>query len=164
MKDEDYKGIISQLEKELNSNCALTNNYGIILGSNIEEFVANTVLPQNLLEFITNRNNIETEIKNQQIISFILEFQRNHFVFTFRENFILISKVAININLAEFSKKADQSLKIINEKAKEAEMNKFSLFNFSKEISQIESTLKNDAVFNDQKYDIIKELIKFVSK
>lgn len=46
---------------------------------------------------------------------------------------------------------------------KESGIKDFSVFDFSKDIAKIESALKEED-FQTEKYEIIKELIKFISK
>lgn len=163
MNDEDYNQFISQLKNELNASTALANKYGIILASNLEEFKAGKVISQNLLEFILDREQIENEIKNESINSFILESLNFNYIFIIEDFFILICKLELNTNLANFSKKANLLLKLINDKEREMEVNTFSIYDFSKEISKIEVTL-NETKSNAKKYDIIKDLIKYISK
>ena len=57
---------------------------------------------------------------------------------------------ALTQKLSKSHKEQDQSIK------------KFSVFDFSKDIKKIESTLK-DEEFNKKKYSIIKDLINYIS-
>ena len=163
MNDEDYNQFISQLKNELSASSALANKYGIILASNLEEFKAGKVISQNLLELVLDREQIENEIKNESITSFILESLNFNYIFIIEDFFILICKLERNTNLADFSKKSNLLLKKINDKEREMEVNTFSIYDFSKEISKIEVTL-NETKSNAKKYDIIKDLIKYISK
>jgi len=165
MSQINYEVIISQLKKELNTDCAISNKYGIILSSNIKEFAKGSLIPQKILELISTRTSIAEDLKLNEISSFALETQEYNYLFTFSENLILISKVDLNINLAKFM----PSLRIFIEKLsigyKEQEdgFKQFSLFDFSKEIDKIESSLKKETI-NKDKYSIIKELVKYISK
>ena len=163
MIEKDYQNFIDQLRTELKAECAISNKYGIVLASNIDYFLTGKTIPQNMLELMVERQNIEKEIKNERLTSFILETQNFNYVFTFHENYILISKLPLNVNIAEFASKAYKHLKEINEKTKELDTNIFSTFDFSKDIAKIKIISENEK-FKPQRYKIIKDLIKFVSK
>ena len=53
-------------------------------------------------------------------------------------------------------------LKKLSESSKDEEIKEFSIFNFSKELSKIEETLKQEEI-KKEKYSIIKDLVKHVS-
>ncbi|MBD3227949.1 MAG: hypothetical protein GF329_07145, partial [Candidatus Lokiarchaeota archaeon] len=98
MIEIDYDEIISQLEKELNAQCAIANKYGIILGSAIKEFSKGNVIPQKILEVIANRQDIADVLSLDMITSFAIEAKEHNYLFTFSEELILISKLGLDIN------------------------------------------------------------------
>ncbi|MHA1490777.1 MAG: hypothetical protein ACTSRI_14105 [Promethearchaeota archaeon] len=162
MKQINFDQIISQLKSELNSQCAISNKYGIILASLIDEFAKGKVIPQRILELITSAKEIAAELNINRINSFALDAQEYHYLFTFSEELILISKLNLNINLAKFMPSISVFLKDLSESSKEQEIKDFSSFDFTKEISKIEATLKEEKV-KETKYSIIKDLIKYIS-
>ncbi|MCK4370800.1 MAG: hypothetical protein KAW03_07015, partial [Candidatus Lokiarchaeota archaeon] len=159
MNQVKYEEIISQLKSELNAECAIANKYGIILGSLIKEFGKGKVIPQGILSLISNSKEIANELNLNKINSFALEAQEYNYLFTFSEELILISKLDLNVNLAKFMPSISVFLKKLSVSVKEEEIKKFSLFDFSKEISKIEETLEREKVRKD-KYSIIKDLVK----
>ena len=163
MNQVKYEEIISQLKSELNAECAIANKYGIILGSLIKEFGKDKVIPQGILSLISNSKEIANELSLNKINSFALEAQEYNYLFTFSEDLILISKLDLNVNLAKFMPSISVFLKKLSLSVKEEEIKKFSLFDFSKEISKIEETLETEKVRKD-KYSIIKELVKYISR
>lgn len=162
MNQVKYEEIISQLKSELNAECAIANKYGIILGSLIKEFGKGKVIPQGILSLISNSKEIANELNLNKINSFALEAQEYNYLFTFSEELILISKLDLNVNLAKFMPSISVFLKKLSVSVKEEEIKKFSLFDFSKEISKIEETLEREKVRKD-KYSIIKDLVKHIS-
>ena len=162
MKQVKYEEIISQLKSELNAECAIANKYGIILGSLIKEFGKGKVIPQGILSLISNSKEIANELNLNKINSFALEAQEYNYLFTFSEELILISKLDLNVNLAKFMPSISVFLKKLSLSVKEEEIKKFSLFDFSKEVSKIEETLEREKVRKD-KYSIIKDLVKYIS-
>jgi midasin (ATPase involved in ribosome maturation) len=162
MKQINYEDIISQLKKEINSECAIANRYGIVLGSLIKEFAKGKVIPQRILSLISNSQNIAKELNLNQINSFAIEAQEYNYLFTFNEELILISKLNLNVNLAKFMPSIRVFLKTLSESTKDIEINEFSVFDFSKEINKIQETLKQDKD-KDKKYSIIKDLVKYIS-
>lgn len=162
MNQVKYEEIISQLKSELNAECAIANKYGIILGSLIKEFGKGKVIPQGILSLISNSKEISNELNLNKINSFALEAQEYNYLFTFSEELILISKLDLNVNLAKFMPSISVFLKKLSLSVKEEEIKKFSLFDFSKEISKIEETLEREKVRKD-KYSIIKDLVKHIS-
>ncbi len=162
MKQINFDQIISQLKSELNSQCAISNKYGIILASLIDEFAKGKVIPQKILELITSAKEIADELNINRINSFALEAQEYHYLLTFSEELILISKLDLNVNLAKFMPSISVFLKDLSKSSKEQEIKDFSVFDFSKEISKIEATLKKEKV-TETKYSIIKDLIKYIS-
>ncbi len=163
MNQVKYEEIISQLKSELNAECAIANKYGIILGSLIKEFGKDKVIPQGILSLISNSKEIANELNLNKINSFALEAQEYNYLFTFSEDLILISKLDLNVNLAKFMPSISVFLKKLSLSVKEEEIKKFSLFDFSKEVSKIEETLEGEKVRKD-KYSIIKDLVKYISK
>jgi len=163
MIETDYDEIISQLEKELNAQCAIANKYGIILGSAIKEFSKGKVIPQKILEVIANRQDIADVLSLDMITSFALEAKEHNYLFTFSEELILISKLGLDMNLAKFMPSIRMFLKNLSNKIIKREKPEFSTFDFSKEISQMEETLKEEKKRTD-KYSIVKDLIKYISE
>ena len=162
MNQVKYEEIISQLKSELNADCAIANKYGIILGSLIKEFGKDKVIPQGILSLISNSKEIANELNLNKINSFALEAQEYNYLFTFSEELILISKLDLNVNLAKFMPSISVFLKKLSLSVKEEEIKKFTLFDFSKEVSKIEETLEREKVRKD-KYSIIKDLVKHIS-
>ena len=162
MNQVKYEEIISQLKSELNAECAIANKYGIILGSLIKEFGKGKVIPQGILSLISNSKEIANELNLNKINSFALEAQEYNYLFTFSEELILISKLDLNVNLAKFMPSISVFLKKLSLSVKEEEIKKFSLFDFSKEVSKIEETLEREKIRKD-KYSIIKDLVKYIS-
>ena len=162
MIDSNYDEIISRLENELNAKCAIANKYGIILGSAIKEFSIGKVIPQKILELISDRHDIATVLDLDNITSFALEAKENNYLFTFTEEFILVSKLGLNINLAKFMPGVRSFLKNLSTKLKKPEQIGFSTFNFSKELTHLKKSL-NQEKLNKEKYSIIKILIKEMS-
>ncbi|MBD3338623.1 MAG: hypothetical protein GF353_05925 [Candidatus Lokiarchaeota archaeon] len=163
MSEIDYDEIISQLEKELNAQCAIANKYGIILGSAIKEFSKGRVIPQKILELISNRQDIADVLSLDMITSFALEAKENNYLFTFSDQFILISKLGLDVNLAKFMPSIRMFLKNLSTKILTRDKPEFSTFDFSKELSQMEETLKEESLGKD-KYSIVKDLIKYISE
>jgi len=163
MDQMNYKEIISQLKSDLKAECAIANNYGIILSSLIKEFAKGKVIPQAILSLIANSKEIASELNLKKINSFALEAQKYNYLFTFSEELILISKLDLDVNLAKFMPSISAFLKKLSESITEEEIKKFSIFDFSKEVMKIKETLEQEKVRED-KYSIIKELVKYISK
>jgi hypothetical protein len=162
MTQINYDNIISQLKKEINSECAIANRYGIILGTKIKEFAKGKVIPQKILSLISNSQDIAKELNLNRINSFAIEAQEYNYLFTFNEELILISKVDLDVNLAKFMPSISVFLKKLSESIKDIEINEFSIFDFSKEINKIQETIKEEKG-KDKKFSIIKDLVKFIS-
>jgi hypothetical protein len=163
MEQINYEEIISQLKSDLNAECAIANKYGIILGSLIKEFAKGKVIHQAILSLIANSKEIANELNLKKINSFAVEAQKYNYLFTFSEELILISKLNLDVNLAKFMPSISLFLKKLSESITEDEIKKFSMFDFSKEIAKIEETLEEEKVRKD-KYSIIKDLVKYISK
>ncbi len=162
MSEINYENIISQLKSELDAESAIANWYGIIISSAIKEFSKGKVIPQAILDFINKRKELEEELNLNQINSFALEAQEYHYIFTFSEKLILISKLDLNVNLAKFMPNISTFLALLSKSTKEEDIKDFSKFDFNKEIKKIESALKKESV-NKEKFSIIKDLIKYIS-
>jgi hypothetical protein len=159
----NYEEIISQLKSDLKAVCAIANKYGIILGSAIKEFAKGKVIPDAILSLISNSKEIASELNLQNINSFALEAQEYNYLFTFSKELILISKLDLNVNLAKFMPSISVFLKKLSESISDEEIKKFSLFDFSKEISKINQSLDEEKP-RKNKYSIIKDLVKYISK
>ena len=162
MSQINYEEIIAQLKSDLNAECAVANKYGIILGTKIKEFSKGKVIPQKILSLILNSKEIANELNLDMINSFALEAQENNYLFSFSEKLILISKLDLNVNLAKFMPSISVFLQKLSESSKDEEIKEFSIFNFSKELSKMEDTLKQEEI-KKEKYSIIKDLVKHVS-
>ena len=73
MKKPDYDQIVSELKKELDSESAIANRYGLVLASKIKEFSKATIIPQKILSVISNSQDIAKTLGLKQINSFALE-------------------------------------------------------------------------------------------
>ena len=162
MKQVNYDNIISELKAELNSECAIANRYGIILGSAIKEFSKGKVIPQKILSLISNSQAIAKDLNLKKINSFALEAQDYNYLFSFNEELILISKLNLDVNLAKLMPSISVFLKKLGESSKTQDINEFSVFDFSKEIKKIEDAIKHEKS-KEKKYSIIKDLVKLVS-
>lgn len=162
MKQINYDEIISQLKSELNSKSAIANKYGIVLGSSIKEFAKGKVIPHKILSLISNSKEIAKELNLKNINSFAIEAHEINYLFTFSEELILVSKLDLEVNLAKFMPSISVFLKKLSESSVEQEIEEFSVFDFSKEISKIQEIIKSEKI-DDKKYSIIKDLVKFIS-
>ena len=163
MKEINYDQIIEQLKSELNSQCAIANRYGIVLASLIDEFAKGKLVPHKILELIDNRQEIADELNINRVTSFAVESQDHNYIFTFSQKLILVSKLDLNVSLAKFMPSISSFLKNLDKNYGEYEtIKEFSMFDFSKEISKLKSTLVNDED-KGKKYSIIKDLIKHIS-
>lgn len=162
MSKVNYEEIVSQLKSELKAECAIANKYGIILGSAIKEFGKGKVIPQGILSLISNSKDIANELKLKKITSFAVESEKNNYLFNFSKKLILISKLNLGVNLAKFMPSISGFLEKLNVSVTEEDVKNFSIFDFSKEVSKIEDTLKSEKI-NKEKYSIIKELVKYIS-
>lgn len=162
MDQINYDKIISQLKSELNSECAIANNYGILLSSKIKEFSKGKVIPHKILSLIANSKDIARELNLNKINSFAIEAQDYNYLFTFSSELILISKLDLNMNLAKYMPSISVFLKKLSKRIKENDVSEFSVFDFSKEIQKIEDSLKKEKG-KEKKYSIIKELVKYIS-
>ena len=158
----NYDKIVAQLKKELMTDCAIANRYGIILSSNIDIFPKEKVIPQKILELIGKIEPIAEELNLNQINSFAFEAGDFNFLFTFSMELILISKVDLNINLAKFMPSIRAFTQKLSDIKQEKEIKNFSIFDFSNDIAKIEATLKKESI-NKEKYSVIKDLIKYIS-
>lgn len=163
MNQINYEEIISQLKSDLNAQCAIANNYGIILASLIKEFTKGKVIPDAILSLISSSKEIANELNLTKINSFALEAEHYNYLFTYSKELILISKLDLNVNLAKFMTNISVFLKKLSVSILEEEIKKFSVFDFSKEISKIEKSLEGEEA-RKNKYSIIKELVKHISK
>jgi len=163
MSQIDYEAIISQLKAELKAECAISNRHGIVISSLINEFAKGRVIPQTILDLIVRRQEIAEELKLNEINSFAFASEDFHYLFTFSEELILISKLDLKIDLAKFMPSISAFLSKLSASAQDSEVHDFSVFDFTREIQNIETALKEEAV-KKEKYAIIKELIKYISK
>ena len=161
----NYEEVVAQLKSELNTDCAIFDRYGIILASLIDGLDKGKIIPQKILELISEKKHIAEELNLSQINSFAVESHEYNYLFTFSEQINLISRVPLSVNLAKFmpSIRALTQKLSKNYKEKEDTIKQFSVFDFSKEISKIESDIKEENV-QKEKYSIIKDLITFISK
>ncbi|NHJ20088.1 MAG: hypothetical protein EAX91_04020 [Candidatus Lokiarchaeota archaeon] len=162
MKQINYDDIIAQLKSELNSECAIANIYGIVLASNIKEFSKGKIIPDKILSLIGSSKDIAEELNLNKINSFALEAHEFNYLFTFGGELILISKLSLNMNLAKYMPSISVFLKKLSEKHKKQEINEFSIFDFSKEIQKIKETFQTKKG-KDDKYSIIKDLVKYIA-
>lgn len=162
MSQINYEEIIAQLKSDLNAECAIANKYGIILGTKIKELSKGKVIPQKILSLISNSKEIANELNLDKINSFAIEAQENNYLFSFSEKLILISKLDLSVNLAKFMPSISVFLQKLSESSKDEEIKEFSIFNFSKELSRMEDTLKQEEI-EKEKYSIIKDLVRHVS-
>jgi len=158
----NYEKIVTQLKKELMTDCAIANRYGIILSSNIDIFPKEKIIPQKILELIGKIDPIAEELNLEQINSFAFEAKEFNFLFTFSKELILISKVDLNINLAKFMPSIRAFTQKLSDVKQELDIKNFSIFDFSNDIAKIETTIKKESI-NKEKYAIIKDLIKYIS-
>ncbi len=163
MEKINFEDVLSQLKKELKTDCAIANRYGIILSSNIDVFPKEKLIPQKILELIRNKEAIAEEIHlKNQINSFAFETEEFNLLFTFTKELILISKVNLDINLAKFMLSIRVVAQKLSDIKQEQEIKEFSIFDFSKDIAKIETTLEKET-YNKEKYSIIKDIIKYIS-
>jgi len=162
MSQINYEEIIAQLKSDLNAECAIANKYRIILGTKIKELSKGKVIPQKILSLISNSKEIANELNLEKINSFAIEAQENNYLFSFSEKLILISKLDLSVNLAKFMPSISVFLQKLSESSKDEEIKEFSIFNFSKELSRMEDTLKQEEI-KKEKYSIIKDLVRYVS-
>lgn len=131
----------------------------------IKEFAKGKIIPQKILELISEKKQLAEELNLKQISSFALESKEYNYLFTFSEELILISRVPLNVNLAKFMPSIRTLIQKLSKSYQEQEfgVKEFSVFDFTKDITKIEKALKAESI-DKEKYAIIKDLIKFISK
>lgn len=131
----------------------------------IKEFAKGKIIPQKILELISEKKQLAEELNLKQISSFALESKEYNYLFTFSEELILISRVPLNVNLAKFMPSIRTLTQKLSKSYQEQEfgVKEFSVFDFTKDITKIENALKAESI-DKEKYAIIKDLIKFISK
>lgn len=163
MKKTNYDQIVSDLKKDLDSESAIANKYGVVLASKIKEFSKAKIIPQKILSVIANSQDIAKELGLKQINSFAVETEKYIYLFTFSSGLILISKLKLDVNLATFMPNLSTFLNKLSENLKEEEIKQFSVFDFKKEIQNIEETIEKDES-KEKKYSIIKDLVNYITK
>ena len=165
MKDINYDEIIAQIKKDLDTECALANKYGIVLGSTIDTFPKEKVIPQKILELINDRLEIAEELGLEKINSFAMEAEEYIYLFTFSETLILISKLNLDVNLGKFMPNISKFLTKLSHSASDETglIKPFSNFDFKKEIDKIENSI-NEEGLDEEKYSIIKKLVNFIAQ
>ena len=163
MIEINYDEITSQLKFELNTDCAIANRYGIVLSSLIKEFAKGKVIPHKILELILDRQEIADDLNLNRINSFALEAQEYNYLFSFSEELILISKLPLDLNLSKFMPSISVFLEKLSKESKEQKIKEFSIFDFSTEIGKIEEALAQESNAKE-KFEIIKDLIKYISR
>ena len=68
----------------------------------------------------------------------------------------------MDVNLASFMPNVSAFLTKLSENLKDEEIKEFSIFDFKKEIQNIEESIKKDDS-KEKKYSIIKDLVNFIS-
>lgn len=131
----------------------------------IKEFAKGKIIPQKILELISEKKQLAEELNLKQISSFALESKEYNYLFTFSEELILISRVPLNVNLAKFMPSIRTLTQKLSKSYQDQEfgVKEFSVFDFTKDITKIENALKAESI-DKEKYAIIKDLIKFISK
>ncbi len=162
MEDIDFDELIAQLKSELNTECAIANKYGIVLGTLIKEFSKGKIVPNHILDFINNSNEIASELGLQKIDFFTLASEKQNYLFSFSNKLILISKLDLSVNISKLMPGIKLFLDKLETKIIEKELKTFTLFDFTPDIEKIENTLK-DEENKEKKYSIIKDLIKYIS-
>jgi hypothetical protein len=161
--NKEVEDIIEEITNKLKTQCCLTNKYGIILASTINEFPKNKIIPPKLFKLISNRRGYAEALKIDKIESFIIETKEFYYLFSFNEELLLISKLKLDIDLTKFTKNISIFLESLIKKIHQLEEPAVSRFDFSEEINQMENSL-NKANKNEEKYSIIKELVRFIAK
>jgi hypothetical protein len=159
----NYEDITAQLKKELNSDCAIANKYGIVLASNIKEFSKGKIIPEKILTVVLSSQEIAEELNLRKINTFAVESENFHYLFTFSKDLILVSRLNLEVNLAKYMPSISVFLERLTESSQKQDIKEFSTFDFSKEISKIEESMTEDKSV-DEKYSIIKDLVNYVSK
>lgn len=162
MSEIDYEVIIKKLKDELETESAIANKYGVVLASILKEFSKGKIIPQKILELIASSKDIASELKLKRINSFVLEAMDYNYLFTFSEELILISRLDLSVNLAKFMPSISVFLKNLSKGSKGQIVPEFSEFDFSKEIAKMKETINQEKYF-ENKYKIIKDLVKFIS-
>ncbi len=162
MSEIDYDKIIKKLKDELDTESAIANKYGVVLASYLKEFSKGKIIPQKILELIASSKDIASELKLKRINSFVLEAMDYNYLFTFSEELILISRLDLSVNLAKFMPSISVFLKNLSKGSKGQIVPEFSEFDFSKEITKMKETINQEKYF-ENKYKIIKDLVKFIS-
>jgi hypothetical protein len=163
MIDKEFKEIVQEISKELDIQCSIFNRYGIILASTIKEFKTGTLFPPKLLKLVSTRQNFANSLETDTIKSFIIETEEFFYSFSFKKELILISKLDSNINITKFIKNINPFLDSLIEKIHQLEEPAISGFDFSEEIQQMKDSL-NKASSKEDKYSVIKDLVKYISE
>ncbi len=164
MSEEDkYSKIVKQIKSELKTNTLIANKYGVILGSEIEDLHKGKIIPPEISDLINQRAIFAKSLKLKNIDSITLESEKCFFLITKTSELILLAQLKKSVDLSQLIPSVKKFLeKLAKGISKKFEIDEFTKFEFIKEIIKLDDSLKT---YEDrqQKFNIIKDLIKYIS-
>lgn len=160
----DWDSIIHQIHDMIGTNTALFSKYGLILASNISHFKKGTLISPTILDFIERKNNLIHDLKVEKINCLVLEGDKTNIVFTFGQEFNLMSNVPKNVNLAQYMPSISNFLTTLHKShlSKDEDQSGFELLSLEQEFKEIQDSTSLEV--EKDRFPIFKHLIQYLTK
>lgn len=158
----DWDGIVSQIYDVIGSNTAIFSKYGLILASRIPQFKKGSLISPTILEFLERKPKLTKELQISDIGCMALEGDSSNVVFTFGQDFNLISIIPKTVDLAKYMPSISNFLKTLHKsKGPEEEMS-LELLSLKDEFKEIQESTQSEV--SKDRFPVFKHLIKQLSK
>ncbi|WP_457559458.1 hypothetical protein [Candidatus Harpocratesius sp.] len=159
----DWDGVVTQIHDIIGSNTAIFNKYGIILASKISQFEKGSLISPTILDFIDRKQNLIRELQVQNIECIVLEGDKENIVFTFGENYNLMSNIPKNVDLAKYMPSITSFLRTLHKTApSNVHQTSFKLLSLEDEFEEMKNSTEEQV--GKERFPIFKHLIKYLAK
>jgi predicted regulator of Ras-like GTPase activity (Roadblock/LC7/MglB family) len=156
-----WEGVVQQIYQWLNAECALVDKYGLILASRIPEFRKDQLISPIIWRSFIEQEKLAKELGVKSVQSFVVETDIGNIIFSFGSFVHLITKVPLQINLAEFMPNVRRFMKTLDQTQVPKVDTKIEQMHFEQEIAAL---VKNQDDKRPDNFPIFKSLIKSIAK
>ena len=156
-----WEGVVQQIYQWINAECAIIDKYGLILASRIPEFHKNQLISPIVWSTFKDRERLTMELGVKKVNTFVIETDIGNLIFSFGSFVHLITKVPLNVDLAEFMPNVRQFMKTLDKTQVPKIDIKIEQMHFEQEIANI---VKNQEDKRPDNFPIFKSLIKSIAK
>jgi hypothetical protein len=153
-----------QLKESLGTDIAIIDKFGFVLYSSIRGYEKDTLISNNVLNFINERDSLSKELKSDSINSITISAENQLFVFSLGKKLILLCILKGYTGLEKLLPSIRKLLSILDMVHSELKLDEMADISIDKEIKEIETRIADLGKGRENKFEIFQKIVTHINQ